>query len=384
MNVARDTRVAICQSSIIAGGRLRVILDIVNVLNDLGITPDILTMHLKIPQEEFKQKYGKAFQANIKLLPYIPRLPQEFEIAVFNVLLRHYARDYGLLINTNNSLFFLPRQKSVVSYVFFPRKRRIMADLADLHMPNSHISPWSRIGRHRAVLRPLYRLNSPRPEHTVVCMTEFTRAALLQAYPTLTDLPVIYPAVDITEFECENQDRDLSVITIGRFTPNKRQLEQIRLAARLPHIPFHIVGFVGNQRYYQQCVDYVENHHLNNVMLHPDMAFQDMISLLQQSRYFLHTLINEPFGLTAVQAIAAGCIPIVHDSGGQREVVIEPRLRYSEMEDIPEILAYLEGQSTAWTSKLTTRLQAHIRASFHQAVFYQRMKPILLSHIDAA
>ena len=38
---------------------------------------------------------------------------------------------------------------------------------------------------------------------------------------------------------------------------------------------------------------------------------------------YVHCAENEHFGITIVEAMAAGCVPIVHDSGGPREIVID-------------------------------------------------------------
>ena len=52
-------------------------------------------------------------------------------------------------------------------------------------------------------------------------------------------------------------------------------------------------------------------------------------------------MINEPFGIVTVQAISAGIIPIVHNSGGQKEVVPIKELRYNKLKEIKNILNHL-------------------------------------------
>jgi glycosyltransferase involved in cell wall biosynthesis len=46
----------------------------------------------------------------------------------------------------------------------------------------------------------------------------------------------------------------------------------------------------------------------------------------------------EHFGISVAQAIAHGCIPIVHDSGGQVELVTDAALRFRYHGDVPRIL----------------------------------------------
>jgi len=106
-----------------------------------------------------------------------------------------------------------------------------------------------------------------------------------------------------------------------------------------------------------------------------------MRALLQESRYFLHTVVNEPFGLTAVQAMAAGCLPIVHDSGGQRETVPNPRLRYRTLDEAPDMIRFLEALDTTTFESLTTQLQQHVALSYDEAIFHRKMRDILTPHI---
>ena len=69
---------------------------------------------------------------------------------------------------------------------------------------------------------------------------------------------------------------------------------------------------------------------LTNVHLVPDASEEERDKLLSSSTFFLHSLRSEPFGITTVQGIAAGCIPIVHNSGGQIEIVEDELLRYEQ------------------------------------------------------
>lgn len=379
--MADNPTVAICQSKIILGGRLRVILGIIDILNEVGIIPTILTGDLTFRPEQVTLDYGKPLQINYRRVPLVSRLPQEYAIVLFNSLLPLYISQYDLLINTTNSLIFLPKNKSVVTYMFFPRKRRIMSDAIDIHRPDLPLRRWSLAGLQRTMFRLIYRLSKPHPKHKIICLSEFTRSALTQEYGTPSDLPVIYPPVEIARFQNDRPRQRTGLVTVGRFAPEKRQFEQLKLAEQLPEIQFHIVGFVSNANYYDDCKLYAEEHTLTNVHLHPGASFEEMVELLQGSRFFLHTLINEPFGITTVQAIAAGCLPIVHNSGGQREIVPIPELRYQNLHEVPQILRSLEKMDEAALDALVRRLRQHIIAHFDAPSFHQSMKKILAPYV---
>ena len=54
--------------------------------------------------------------------------------------------------------------------------------------------------------------------------------------------------------------------------------------------------------------------------------------MLLNSKVYLHSAVDEPFGISIVEAMSSGCIPVVHDSGGPKEFV-SPTLRYKSPEE---------------------------------------------------
>jgi len=48
---------------------------------------------------------------------------------------------------------------------------------------------------------------------------------------------------------------------------------------------------------------------------------------------------GEHFGITIVEAMSAGCVPVVHDSGGPKEIVNGERgFRWQNLEEIPRMI----------------------------------------------
>jgi glycosyltransferase involved in cell wall biosynthesis len=333
--------------------------------------------------EELRDRYGKDLDLQFRIVrpPPVRQQGGEVEIALFNLMLRRWVKPYDLLINTSNSLLFLPPRQRVWTYLFYPRKARLMADVRDIHLPESHFSPWSSFGLKRRALRLLYRYSRVRPEHRIVCMTHFTRDALEREYAVESGLPIVYPPVDMGRLrEPADQPRRPGVVTLGRFAPDKRQLEQIRIAQQIPDVPFHLAGFAAGSAYYEACHRYVQQHDLRNVHLYPDAPFDTIVGLLQSTTCFLHTLVNEPFGITAVQAMAAGCLPVVHDSGGQRETVVLPEWRYQALEEVPGLIQRLHAMDDTERARVSEKLQEHIQ-QFDEATFHQRIRELLMPYL---
>ncbi len=68
------------------------------------------------------------------------------------------------------------------------------------------------------------------------------------------------------------------------------------------------------------------------ISIHPDIAFGDLVQLYAQSAIYWHAsgfgedekkepVKFEHFGITTVEAMASGCVPVVIGNGGQPEIV---------------------------------------------------------------
>jgi len=53
-----------------------------------------------------------------------------------------------------------------------------------------------------------------------------------------------------------------------------------------------------------------------SVKLLTDQPFAKLVELLSRAKVFLRTLHHEPFGISIVEAMAAGCVPVVPRNGG--------------------------------------------------------------------
>ena len=120
---------------------------------------------------------------------------------------------------------------------------------------------------------------------------------------------------------------------------------------------------------------------LTNVHLVADASEQERNLLLTSATFFIHSLREEPFGITTVQGIGAGCLPIVHNSGGQREVVPYAELRYESEADIPELVQKLEKSEQI--ADLRTALKAHVR-SYSSEAFRDQFKSLLEQKLPAS
>jgi glycosyltransferase involved in cell wall biosynthesis len=196
-------------------------------------------------------------------------------------------------------------------------------------------------------------------EIKIVCNSQFTKNTLLRYYKIGEDqVRIIYPPVKIESETHDNIIKKEEVATIGRFTSVKRQLEQIKIASLVPDLIFNIIGStIYSDSYLNQCETYIKQHNVKNVHLFPNITRYHLIDILKKSKYFMHNMRNEHFGISTVDAIAYGCIPIVHDSGGQKEIVPFDELRFNNTDEAVQILRCLTRKDN---SEILIKLKENI------------------------
>ena len=372
-------RVAIFQNTLTGGGRIQVVHEIIALLNEWEIRPDVYTLKLSASYRPPRQL---AFQI-IKLPQYV-RGFYELNPPLLNFLMRRYAPHYDLLINSNNTLLFAPEEPLTIDYIHFPRETRILfPGLLNPDKPERG-SSFFYPGRYlyQQILSFLYRRRKILPNQILVANSQFTRDMFLKAYPAVQEsaVRVIYPPVHLESPEAEPGKQPDTVISLGRFGPDKRQLEQIQIAEKIPALLFRLVGFVGDRksrRYFKRCQAYLNRHNITNVKLYPNLPEEEKKRMLLESKFFLHTLRNEPFGISTVEAIAAGCIPVVHDSGGQKEIVPFESLRFqNSAEAVAKIQKLLDSRPEEFTGILKGNLN-----KFAATVFREKMTLLIQKYL---
>lgn len=142
---------------------------------------------------------------------------------------------------------------------------------------------------------------------------------------------IVYPPVDTEKFSTATRknQRENTVVSCGRYTPEKnyefvlKVAEKLKLKAR-----FMIVGASSGRistKYYEKLSKAKAKEGLWNVELVRDAPLNLLLNIYGKAKVYLHTMKNEHFGISVVEAMAAGLIPVVHRSGGPWEDILEAK-----------------------------------------------------------
>ncbi|NTV38029.1 MAG: glycosyltransferase, partial [Anaerolineales bacterium] len=126
------------------------------------------------------------------------------------------------------------------------------------------------------------------------------------------------------------------------------------------------------------------------VHFHPDVSVDSLQELYGQASIYWHAtgwgvdVAREPyrmehFGITTVEAMSAGCIPVVFDAGGQPEIVEHEQtgFLYRNVEDLMRFTArIMEGAAEPWVEDMRRKASGRSR-DFSRQVFEKRIRELL-------
>ncbi len=215
------------------------------------------------------------------------------------------AGSFDLVVSTQDIGYVPSVRSKTVQYCYFPEYFA--------HLESSPSSPWWNL--YYWPVSRFYRERVGRVD-VLLSVSEFTRGFVRSKWGR--DSVTLYPPCPVDLYAMPSGPREDLVITIGRIVPEKRMDLFVNLAARLPHYKFALIGSLDPERtpYFEQ----LKKHAPENLsfILSPLRKVKD---LLARAKAYVHSAVNEHFGISIVEAMAAGCVPVVHDSGGPREIV---------------------------------------------------------------
>jgi len=136
------------------------------------------------------------------------------------------------------------------------------------------------------------------------------------------DAIVIYPPVDAIVFSSKcfkAQKEDNLVAVIASYTP-KRHLEQLPLIAQQTKAAKFIVVSKTDEYSMPTIQKLEENicvlHVKDKITLLKNVSFTELQRILAKAKVYLHMMPFDHFGISVVEAMASGCVPVVHRSGG--------------------------------------------------------------------
>ncbi|HJT85139.1 MAG TPA: glycosyltransferase, partial [Nitrososphaeraceae archaeon] len=205
-----------------------------------------------------------------------------------------------------------------------------------LQFNNNNSSSSGRISEYYELIK--YGYWNLMRNSTVITNSKFSRRAIVDAMG-LDNIYILNPPIDIETFHNialtsdvnnnnNNNPSNNTILVIARIAPHKKIENAIKLAKILKD---NNIGkgmkIVGNLYYY--FFDYYSE--IKQMVLDLDLTdfitfeinanLDKLLSIIRESKIYFHPMIGEHFGISVLEAMAAGLIPVVPNEGGVKEFV---------------------------------------------------------------
>ncbi len=313
------------------GGGERYMMTVAETFSSSNVVDVLLDHYLASLEVNFlKKKLSERFNLNLSTVNFI-KAPVGKNTSFINRFL--FLKKYDLLFYlTDGSLFFPTAKKSV------------------LHIQ----SPL--VGQPAKSVWGKFKLKG---WNIIIYNSKFTQNHSIANWPLSSQ--VIYPPVDVNKIKPLKKEK--YILSVGRFfgyLKDKKHEVLIKTFIelykdkRINGWSLHLAGSAtkGDQLYLEELKNLSKNFPVN---FYPNLSFEGLIRLYGQSSIYWHAAgfaENDPtkmehFGISTVEAMAAGAVPVVIGKGGQVEIIEDKVSGYlwDSLEELKKITINLATNS---------------------------------------
>lgn len=290
------------------GGGERYMLTIAEILSAENNVDVFLDTHLQtLNLDLIKEKVNRLLDLDLSKVNFV-KAPFGKGSKIWERL--NYLKKYDLFFYlTDGSVFYSTAKKSIL-HIQSPIKV-------------SNVSLWNKIKQSSWNL--------------VIYNSNFTKSHCEKFWKIKGK--VIYPPVNTEIFKSGKKKKQ--ILTVGRFfgylKGKKHELminsfKKIIDSEKASGWSFHLAGGAskGDGVYLEELKQLTVGF---PIFLHPNLPFGELKKLYSESAIYWHAsgfdetdpAKMEHFGITTVEAMASGCVPVVIDAGGQTEIVDDGR-----------------------------------------------------------
>jgi glycosyltransferase involved in cell wall biosynthesis len=267
-------------------------------------------------------------------------------------------------------------------YMKNPAPRGIFMCMFPWPLPQFPHARWCRLPLvkpliNRALANTLNRFpDAPETYDVITANSHFTASWIKRLWNK--DAPVIYSATELMPSPLSGRKEHI-ILTVGRYNWDKQQHILIEAFRGMPELhetgwELHLAGQTLPERTSRRYHDALqESARGYPVLFHYDLSLKELRQLYGRSAIYWHAKgfgvpEDEPhrmehFGITPLEAMSAGCVPVVMDAGGLRETVQHGvnGLRWNTLDELrqqtlllarnPELLAQFRARAVQVDSR---------------------------------
>jgi glycosyltransferase involved in cell wall biosynthesis len=301
--------------------------------------------------------FGGGQKFNCKIIDYLSKKYDVDILTLFPINLREIEKTYNVDFSKVNKLRFLFKKRklnpSFLHLISFKKVSKISKDYDFFFNAEAHETIKSR-ARYNLMYCHFFEQKCYRPsknftdffklvfvyifksmlknyakKYNIYCNSNYTKHWLRKKWKV--DAKVIYPPIDIPKKKIIKKEN--IILSIGRLTPDKNYEFVIYCFKKLYETNKNyrciICGIKYGEAYYQKLLRISKNYPIRIIT---SVSDKELNELYDKSKIFIqakglninekkYPALVEHFGMSAAEAMAHGCIPILLNKGGYKETI---------------------------------------------------------------
>ena len=338
------------------GGGERYMMTIAEILSVESSVDILLDQHLQeLGADYLKDTLSKRFNLNLQKATFINAPIGKHSSAVSRIL---FLKKYDVFVYLTDGSIFFPTAKKNILHIQSP----LVGEVNSLRR-KIKLSGWD----------------------LIIYNSKFTEENSKKNWPLSSQ--VIYPPVDVEKIKPLKKKR--YVLSVGRFfgylKDKKHEIliqtfRELFETGKINGWSLQLVGSAG-----ERDTDYLEELQALAkglpVKFYPNLDYGKLIKLYGQSSIYWHVAgfeetdptKMEHFGISTVEAMAAGCVPVVIGKGGQLEIIEDKISGYlwETLEDLKGFTLELisnQNLQDKMSKNATRRAQNFSKSKFEESI----------------
>lgn len=162
------------------------------------------------------------------------------------------------------------------------------------------------------------------------------------AFPSLNYVDTVYNGVDFSLYPLR-EDKGKYFVFSGRIVKEKGILSAIKVSKQTG-VPLMITGVITDQNFYDtEVAPHVDNKHIKYLGNLPSTEYMDVLKEALALLFLIEW--DEPFGLSALDALASGVPVIATPRGALPEMIYDPHMGslVTHLDHVGDILHHIEN-----------------------------------------
>jgi glycosyltransferase involved in cell wall biosynthesis len=339
------------------GGAEFVSVKMINCLAQAGYKTVIMANE-KIDQSRMQQLFGCRVEVSSEVIFPFELFPiTDLHNVYGDVIRTRYLKSKCDIVIDTHSNALMPFVD--ITYIHFPLFGRI-GGLESLKNLN-------RLNKIYFKLYSIYEQNQRASNRLILANSVYTSNAIRKIVGVSPIL--LYPPVSDDCFTNTNfSDKQNIAVCLSRISPEKRLTLIPEIAKRTDDkLHFLIIGINQSPLYLSKLLKLIKEKKLQNkVEVLTDVPREKLVKILKAAKILVHVAEGEHFGVCIAEAMASGCVPIVHNSGGPTGFV-SAKWRFNTVEEAAD---KINCSLTDWSPSEAERI-AKQALVFSQSMFYK-------------